>query len=334
MVAWEQTIRATLVSYANNQGDFETAISLGADLLAEPLEPRTRSQAAGYLALALVDVGRLDEAAALIDASLAVAPDDVDGRLDLLWARVELALASGEPGRADALAEAVLERFAGADYCDLRHVRVSQAWARLETGADPGPAIAAIEMHRHVRGTVPESRAVMLLAAATLAAGAGDALPEGAAASGDTAPGLLHAAELFGAAAADHAAFHRRSELRCRWAQGEALRRAGRTEEARTVLVAAEASAAALGMVPLDRRIRRSLRLAGERRSAPRRAGDRVTAREREILDLVAAGLTNAQIAVRLGIGRPTVARMVSNAASRLGTTSRAQTAARVVDVA
>jgi DNA-binding CsgD family transcriptional regulator len=52
------------------------------------------------------------------------------------------------------------------------------------------------------------------------------------------------------------------------------------------------------------------------------------------VLDLVAAGLTNAQIAVRLGIGRPTVARLVSNAAARLGTTSRAQTAARAIDLA
>jgi DNA-binding CsgD family transcriptional regulator len=95
-----------------------------------------------------------------------------------------------------------------------------------------------------------------------------------------------------------------------------------------------EQVAVALEMVPLLGRIRRSLRLAGVRRSAPRGPGGQVTARERQVLDLVAAGLTNAQIAVRLGIGRPTVARLVSNAAARLGTTSRAQTAARAIDLA
>jgi tetratricopeptide (TPR) repeat protein len=150
MLAWEQSIRATLVSYTNNQGDYKRALSEGVDLLAEPLERRTRSQAAGYLALALVDLGRLEEAAALIDTGLAVAPDDVDGRLDL---------ASGEPGRADTLAAAVLDQFETADYCDLRHVRVTQAWARFATGADLGPPIPAVEMHAHVRGTVPESGA-------------------------------------------------------------------------------------------------------------------------------------------------------------------------------
>ncbi len=318
LVAWEQSIRATLVSLANGQGQYARALAEGTELLAEPLEGRTRSQAAGYLAMALVDLGRLDEAASLIEAALAIAPDDVDGRLDLLWAQVELALAAGEASRADALSTAVLERFGGADYCDLRHVRVSQAWARLELGQDPGPPIPAVRMHAHVEGTVPESRAVGLLARA--------GRPDEGSPS--------EAANLFAAAAAAHAPFHRRSELRCRWAQGEALRRAGRLDDAVATLLAAERVAAELGMVPLLGRIRRSLRLAGERRSAPRGEAGRITAREREVLDLVATGLTNAQIGARLGIGRPTVARIVANAAAKLGTTSRAQTAARALDVA
>jgi DNA-binding CsgD family transcriptional regulator len=172
-------------------------------------------------------------------------------------------------------------------------------------------------MHAHVRGTVFESRAVRLLATAE---GRDDRL-------------WLQAAGLFAAAAEEHAPFHRRSEVRCRWANGEALRLAGRTDEARSVLLATEAMAADLGLVPLGGRIRRSLRLVGERRSAPRGAGGPLTGREREVLGLVGGGLTNSQIAVRLGIGRPTVARLVANAAAKLGTTSRAQTAARAVEL-
>jgi DNA-binding CsgD family transcriptional regulator len=318
MVAWEQSIRATLVSLANSQGHVAQAILEGTELLAEPLERRTRSQAAGYLALALVDTGRLDDARRLIDDALALAPRDIDGRLDLLWARVELALAGGDYDHADSLADAILDEFRDADYCDLRHVRVTQAWARHEAGRDPGLPIAAVPMHAHVRGTVPESRAVRLMHDA----------------GGDSgSPALLEAARLFMAATAEYAPFHRRSEMRCRWARGEALRLAGRADDARDALLGAEAEAARLGLLPLGARIRRSLRLLGERRHAPRRAGGLVTAREREVLDLVGAGLTNSQIAVRLGIGRPTVARLVSNAAAKLGTTSRAQIAAYAAEV-
>lgn len=314
MLAWEQSIRATLLSLANGQADYSSVVADGFALLAEPTERRTRSQASGYVALALVDLGRLPEAAALIDGALAAAPDDVDGRIDLLWAQVELALAGGEMRRARTLASAMLDRFAGKDYCDLRHVELARAWARLELGEVPGPPLRSAGEHMHVRGTVPESRGIVGLAKG--------------------GPALEKAAVEFAAAAVEYAPYHRRSELRCRWAAAEAMRLAGRRSEAVRLLEEAESLAMALGMVPILGRVRRSLRLAGVRRSAARRSSGSVTAREREVLDLVAAGLTNAQIAARLGVGRPTVARLVSNAAARLGTTSRVQTAARAVETA
>jgi len=82
------------------------------------------------------------------------------------------------------------------------------------------------------------------------------------------------------------------------------------------------------GALALHARIHRSLRLAGVRRAAAR--GERssgITAREREVLALVGAGLSNAEIARRLGIGRPTVARLVTTASVRLGADSRLQAA-------
>lgn len=51
----------------------------------------------------------------------------------------------------------------------------------------------------------------------------------------------------------------------------------------------------------------------------------RLTRRERQVIELVARGRTNAEIARSLGIRRPTVARLLSNAMARLGAERRAQ---------
>jgi DNA-binding CsgD family transcriptional regulator len=53
------------------------------------------------------------------------------------------------------------------------------------------------------------------------------------------------------------------------------------------------------------------------------RAPRRLTTREREVLRLVERGRTNLEIARRMGISRPTVARHLSNAMDKLGAESR-----------
>jgi DNA-binding CsgD family transcriptional regulator len=45
------------------------------------------------------------------------------------------------------------------------------------------------------------------------------------------------------------------------------------------------------------------------------------------VLALVAAGLTNAEIAHRLGVSRHTVVTQIASASAKLGATSRAQAA-------
>jgi DNA-binding CsgD family transcriptional regulator len=55
-----------------------------------------------------------------------------------------------------------------------------------------------------------------------------------------------------------------------------------------------------------------------------------VTDRERQVLDLVAQGLTNAQIARSLGIGRPTVRRLLETARGKLGAANRVAAAVRL----
>jgi DNA-binding CsgD family transcriptional regulator len=60
----------------------------------------------------------------------------------------------------------------------------------------------------------------------------------------------------------------------------------------------------------------------------------RLTARERQVIDLVARGRTNAEIARALGLSRPTVARLLSNAMVRLGAERRAQAVILAADPA
>ena len=79
------------------------------------------------------------------------------------------------------------------------------------------------------------------------------------------------------------------------------------------------------------------LRLAGEflgdavlRWSAPGTAVERLTVRETIVARLVASGLTNAQIASRLGVSRTTVSTHVAHVLAKLGFRSCAQVAAWV----
>ncbi len=76
------------------------------------------------------------------------------------------------------------------------------------------------------------------------------------------------------------------------------------------------------------------------RRAAPRRVvapvavtpQSTLTAREREIAELVARGLSNRAIADELVISQATVARHVANILAKLGFTSRTQVATWVVE--
>jgi len=310
MVALGQTIRASLVSLVYSHGDPERAAREGESLLAESIERRDRAMTAGFTAAAMVDLGRFDSARRTIAASRPILSEDIAGCFDVLWAEVELAFADGKTAEALRLSDAFLASFGDADYGDMSFLQVTRDWAAVELGQDPGPiGPPARSLHRQHLPTFAERQALRLLAD-----GSRDA-----------------AAATFAEAADAFEPYHRRSELRCRWAAGESLRRAGRLADARVALETAE-TLAGDRWVPLAHRIHRSLRLAGARRSAPRRGAGTLTAREREVLQLVGSGLTNAQIAARLGITQRTVAALVANAAARLGTRSRAQTALRAAE--
>ena len=112
------------------------------------------------------------------------------------------------------------------------------------------------------------------------------------------------------------------------------MRRTGDQENAIVGLRGVLDDAGTAGFEPLVARLRRSLRLAGVRETATTSqrssTATGLTARERELVALVELGLTNAEIARRLGLGRPTVARILASAMTKLGVSSRAQLAAAV----
>ncbi len=82
---------------------------------------------------------------------------------------------------------------------------------------------------------------------------------------------------------------------------------------------------AASGALVLDEAISR--RLTRRWRDAPQRPSPGLTARETEVLRLVARGLPNRQIASELGLGLRTVESHVSSILSKLGLTSRTEAA-------
>ena len=62
--------------------------------------------------------------------------------------------------------------------------------------------------------------------------------------------------------------------------------------------------------------------------AAPARKGDRLTARQRSALSLVASGLTDDDVASTLGVSRPTAAFHLQTARTRLGAKTRAHAVA------
>ncbi|HJQ04451.1 MAG TPA: LuxR C-terminal-related transcriptional regulator [Nocardioides sp.] len=303
---WERSFRIARSNLDFHAGDYPAVLAAADELLALPLEERSRDILVEQQCLALVDLGRIDEALRRLDAAPS-RPGDQWWERGARWVRCQAALWGGRPALALELSVQMLQGPAG----DLNNAfaHCSRAWALLELDRDPGPPVSS-DYPGMLAAVVPEAAGVIALAE--------DRYDE--------------AIELFDAATRTWAGYHRRGELLCRWASDEAARRAGHTD-AVDRLVATEEVVAAAGMLPLLGRVHRSLRAAGVRRSAPRahEGAALLSAREQEVLRLVADGLTNAEIAARLGVSRHTVVSQVASASMKLGASNRTQAAAMAV---
>ena len=111
---------------------------------------------------------------------------------------------------------------------------------------------------------------------------------------------------------------------------GELLRRSGRRVDARSHLRTAVTTFDDLDAQPWAERARHELRASGEKiRRAPPTAAAQLTAQELQVTKLVAAGLSNRQVAAQLFVSPRTVDFHLRNVFNKLGVTSRSQLAQR-----
>jgi DNA-binding CsgD family transcriptional regulator len=303
--------RADAVQAALLAGHLDRAVALADELLERPAPLRVRQTATIHRARALTFLGQFDAAEADLNSIEASVSPDWFGRGELLNARSELAFWSGQAVVALRYADAALAVPAPLAITHLTPL-VHRSMVSAELGEHPGVRPEA-PLPPSLAGASPEMQ--------------GHALSE---------QGQLEAAaDAFERAAAGWAGFHEPRRMICRWLTAETLRRAGQTGAAVDGLRSTLDDATAARFEALGARIRRSLRQAGVRTtgrasSRPSPMADVLTTRERELVGLVERGLTNIEIARRLGLGRPTVTRILASAMTKLGVESRAQLAALV----
>ena len=304
LVGWQLQFRAMLLNLDLHAANYAAAVSLAVELLDEPIDGRARAQIESALSICLTDLGSTDLARQRLDEIEHGPQRDLVGLDTVRWLQSEAELHGGRPSHACDLARGAV----GLGFTDPFAALVER-WALLDLGRLPGEPLEAQTMPL-LRGVRPESLGLAALAA------------------GDHA----QAATEFDAAAAAWRPYHRRGEFRSRWGAAEAIRFSGDASEARRRLLELEAELTARQMLPLLARVHRSLRSLGMRRSAPRTrpSARHLTERQREVMQLVASGLTNREIGRRLGISRSTVTELVTSATHSLGATSRGQAAALV----
>ena len=117
---------------------------------------------------------------------------------------------------------------------------------------------------------------------------------------------------------------HAYEQARCRWRLSQALVAVGDRDAARTQAREAAAAAERMGAVPLQHAV--AATVSRDRLAAPRSSVDAVlTEREREVLALVAEGLTNREIGSRLFISAKTASVHLSNLMLKLNVSSRTE---------
>jgi LuxR family maltose regulon positive regulatory protein len=285
-------------------GDWEKAES-------ELLECRraiaaTRPAWAPEISVRLADLrrrqGRFEEARELLDECGAL-PGAMLGA-------AELALDQDDHASAIALAEGLLRQLPAENRTQRAGALEVLARARAAAG-DPGGAQPALDELRAIAATVASEplRAALRLCEGVTAAAAGD--------DGAARGALEDAIALFRAAGAPFEAG------RARLALAASLAALGAQAAARREADAAQSALARLGAERESARAGALLEQIGDRDAGP------LSARELEVLRLVAEGSTDREIAARLVLSHHTVHRHVSNIYAKLGCSTRAAAVAK-----
>jgi DNA-binding NarL/FixJ family response regulator len=172
---------------------------------------------------------------------------------------------------------------------------------------------------------------------AVAALGGAAALPvDRAALAADLAEARLAAGEISAAEAAEAAAVEPArpfASARAKLAEGRALAAVGDRDAARVALIEAEAAFDSFGALRRRDEAVRELRRLGHRvRRSPAGEDGVLTAREREIAELVAAGRTNREVAGQLVLSERTIEAHLRNVYAKLGVRSRVELARALSD--
>lgn len=302
MTQWANAFQGFIAQFAGSSGDHEHVLREVPVLLGRPQRPMERLELLATLASTLCDVGRIGEAVTTVEPLGGSPSHETLYRV----VRIHAFWMGGEPERA--LAE-LAPALAAADSDDfiLGDALGALAWAAWDAGQPP-PDLPEPLVVPYLAGVPHELDGIAALRAGRHG----------------------EAAAHFDTAAQKHADHHYRSQVHCVWAAAEARRLAG-DPGAEEALLAAQAQARDSGMVATLARCERSLRAMGVRRvSKAVPSSSLLSPRETEVVALVAEGLTDRQIAARLGVAHRTVQTQVASARTELGAESRAHLVALV----
>ena len=298
--------------------ELDAVVRGAVDLLDRTLPAPARGYAVAAGCLALADTGALAPARARLDRVTGSAGSTGSAVEAVDWVDREVAWLDGQPERALAVGSGAET---GTLLAGLR--AVTTAWARYDTGATSATGSVSSTVYP-IRATLSAWHTTAADAGAS-GAGAAGAGGVGAAGAGGVGAGQPSVVTAFEAAAGLWQGSAVREQVRCLLAAGLA---AGDAERAIPVLLAAEKYAEHAGLTVLLGRVHRALRRFAVRRTAADRGQpSALTAREREVLGLVAAGEPTRRIAGQLGISRETVETHVRAGMRKLGARTRTEAA-------
>ncbi len=297
-----RTHYASILMWRGQLGDAESELEMLRREAEGSLPPLVRS--------AIVRMGELRRRQGRLDEAEALFAQVSEHKLAVLG-RAALALDRGDAATAVELMEAALRRLPPQNRTERLAVLEVLVRARIEAADLPAAegAVAELKEIAEAIGTEATKGAVELA----------KGLLAGAQADYDQArPALEDAAYLLGRSNAPYEAARAKLEL------ARVLAREGRHEAAEAAAAESERAFRAMDAGLLAGAARTLLGELGGRRTD----GGGLTKREREVLSLVARGMTDKDIAAHLGISEHTVHRHISNILTKTGHPSRAAAAA------